>query len=249
MAPPAVLRPGRVVLFPRQPFDGLLEIAKLGVDQRRSEACPLQLGADVALAVGVGVLALGAGVEPNVREHALAQAPSPADDRRGDAGGDPVEVAAQQRLERHVADCLDVQRVEEQLAELPVAGPRLALAEPFERADVDEHRLAAGELDVVRAGVLGDQGLGEGLAGQPQLQPGGVAQHLERPLVGIREDARAVRDGAQRPTRPVARPGRRLARWRRCRPDRWRRRRTSRRPAPRSRRGRPPSGPATPRRR
>ena len=105
------------------------EVAQLGVDQRRPEAGPLELGADVALAVGVGVLALGAGVQPDVGEHALAEAAATADDRGGDAGGDPVEAAAQQRLERHVAQRLDVQRVEEQLAELAVAGPRLAAAQ------------------------------------------------------------------------------------------------------------------------
>ena len=101
----------------------------MGVDQRRPEAGPLQFGAHVALAIRVGVLALGAGVQPDVGEDPLAEVAALADDRGRDAGRDPVEAAAEQRLERHVAQRLDVQRVEEQLAELAVARPRLAVAQ------------------------------------------------------------------------------------------------------------------------
>ena len=175
VAPISVARPGRGLLLPRQPVDGRSEIAQLGVDQRGPEAGSLELGADVALAVGVGVPPFGAGVQPNVGEHALAEAPRFADDRRRDAGGDAVDVAAEQRLEGHVTYRLDVERIEEELAELPIARPRLTSAHLLERADVDEHRLAADELHVVGAGVLGDQRLGERLAGQRQLQPGCVA--------------------------------------------------------------------------
>ena len=101
-------------------------------------------------------------------------------------------------MEGNVADCLDVERVEEQLAELAIPGPGLARLETLERTDVDEHRLAAHELHVVGAGVLGDQLLGKGLTGERQLQPGRVAQHLERPLVGVRQhvDPGVTEDGS-----------------------------------------------------
>ena len=164
----------------------------MGVDEAGPEPGLLELRLDVALAVGVGVPALGPGVQLDVGEHALLQAAAAPQQVGGGGRGDPVDAAAQQRLERDVADGLDQERVEEQLAELAVARPRLAGPEPFERPDVDEHRLGAGELDVVRRGVLGDQPLGEGAAGERQLQPGGVAEHLERPLVWIGEDVDAL---------------------------------------------------------
>ena len=69
----AVLRPRRLLLLPGELLDGPLQVAELCVDQRRAEPGALQLGTNVSLAVGVGVLALGAGVQADVREDTLVQ--------------------------------------------------------------------------------------------------------------------------------------------------------------------------------
>ena len=90
MRPVAVVRPRRVLLAPLQPVDRLLEVLQLGVDQPGTEPGPLQLGLDVALAVGVGVPALGPGVQLDVGEHALREAaPRRAAGRRRSVGEMP----------------------------------------------------------------------------------------------------------------------------------------------------------------
>ncbi len=151
VGPVAVVRPRRRPACPTSaPSIGLLEVAQLGVDQAGAEPGPLELGLDVALAVGVGVPALGPGVQLDVGEHALLKPARAAQQLGRGRRRDAVDAPPQQRLEGTSREGLDEQRVEEQLAELAVAGPRLAGAEPLERADVDEDRLGADELDVVR---------------------------------------------------------------------------------------------------
>ena len=141
------------------------------VDQAGAEAGALQLGPDIALAVGVGVFPLGASVQLDVVKTPFWAAPCPRAARRPvRAGCRRGDLAA--RLERKVQHLLDEERVQEQLAELAVARPRLAAPQPLERADVDEHRLRSDELDVVGRGVLGDHAFGERLR-VSGLQPSG----------------------------------------------------------------------------
>ena len=183
-----VVGPRRLLALPGEPGDHPLEPAQLGVDEARPEAGLLELGADVAIPVGVGVAPLGPGEQADVEEDVPVQAGRPVEHRRGDLGLDAVDRPAQERLERDVAQRRHQQRVQEQLAELAVPRPRLARAEPFERADVDEDGAGADELDVVGRGVLRQHLLGERLPGQSQLEQGGVAEHGERPLVRVGHD-------------------------------------------------------------
>ncbi len=90
-------------------------------------------------AAGVGVARLEPGVEDDVREHAALQ-PVAREHAPGLARRDPVERAAQPGVVRRAAVGLQHQRIQEEHAELAVAGPRLARPKRLERADVDEHR-------------------------------------------------------------------------------------------------------------
>ena len=85
-----------------------------------------------------------------------------------------------------------MQRVEDEHAELPVAGPGLALAEPLEGADVDEHRLGAAPLDVVGRRVLEHEPLVERAEEEVELEQRRVLEHPERPLVRVRDDRDAL---------------------------------------------------------
>ena len=120
-----------------------------------------------------------------MREHAAMEAVAAGEHPRRLRRRNALEAAAKQRLERDVAVRLDHERVERLHAELAVAGPRLALAQALERADVDEHGRGALELNGVGGRVLEDQTLVEPREQQVELEQGGVAQHPERPLVGI----------------------------------------------------------------
>src|SRR6185437_16095406 len=104
----------------------------------------------------VGVLGLEPVVQDDVRQHPASKAWQQC---LGLARLDPLEASAQERLRRDAAVSLQHQWIEEERAELAVAGPRLALAQPLERADVDEHRLGAAPLDVVRRAVLEHEAL------------------------------------------------------------------------------------------
>ena len=89
-----------------------------------------------------------------MREHAAAQVVARAQQIQAHLGVHAVDVAAHPRLKRHVAVRLHEKRVEEHLAELPVAHPRLALGALVERRHVDEHRRRAFPLEVVGGRVL-----------------------------------------------------------------------------------------------
>src|SRR5439155_11650839 len=103
------------------------------------------------------VLALEPSVQRDVRQHSAPEEiaereQAPRLDRR-DAG----KAAPEPRAEVDALVRLEQQRVQVEHAELPVARPWLAGAQPLERADVDEHRLRAAPLDVVRRRILEDQ--------------------------------------------------------------------------------------------
>ncbi len=157
-------------------------------------------------------------------------------------GRDPVDRAAQPGVERHALRRLEQQRIQVEHAELAVADPRLALADPLERADVHERRARALELDVVGRRVLQHHVVLERRQQQVELQQRGVLQHREGPLVRVRDERdalvaqdrgglvheQALQGGRARRRAPCARRARRRA-------GRWPR-------APRSRSGRRPRG-------
>jgi hypothetical protein len=129
------------------------------------------------------------GLEPVVQDDVGEDtAPEARQQRSRLARLDPLEAPAQPGLRRDPAVGLQHERIEEERAELAVARPRLALAQPLERADVDEDRLAATPLNVVGRPVLEHEPLGQRLVEQVQLEQGRVAQHLERPLVRVRDE-------------------------------------------------------------
>ncbi len=101
---------------------------------------------------------------------------------------DSVDRAAQHALERNPSVGLEQQGIQIERAELPVSRPRLALAQPLERADVDEHGTRAAPLDVVRRGVLQDQPVVERRQHQVELQQRRLPEHREAPLVRIRDE-------------------------------------------------------------
>src|SRR5207248_3159833 len=127
-------------------------------------------------------------VQEDVRERTAAEAVPGREEVPALLWRDPVDSAAQPWLEGHVLPGLEEERVEAEHAELPVARPRLALAQPLERADVDEDRPGAAELDVVGRRVLEDQAGADRATHELELEEGSVAQHPERPLVRVGDD-------------------------------------------------------------
>ena len=179
--------PGRP---PRQAFHRAPQPRDVVPDQRGAEARIPQFAPDVA--VGPLVARLRLRLQDDVREDA---GPQPVAQRQAAAallGRDPFQAAAQPRMERHVAIGLEEQRIEEGLAELPVPGPRIAGRIGGERSDVDERGTRADPLHVERRGVLQGHLLVEGGEGQVELQQRSVAQHAERPFVGVGDDRHAL---------------------------------------------------------
>ena len=185
----AVGGPDALRRVPLLPLDQLAHLAHVGDEQLLLED-PLDLLLDLTGAVGVARLELR--VQEDVREDALAEAVAErhqvAHLRRRDA----VDRAAQPRLERNALRRLQEQRIQVEHAELAIADPRLALAQALERADVDEHRPGALELDVVGRRVLEDEIVVERVQQQVELQERGVLQHREGPLVRIRDERDAL---------------------------------------------------------
>jgi hypothetical protein len=127
-------------------------------------------------------------VEGDVLEHARAQ-PVGAGEQPGQLLRlDALDLAAEPGLEADVLVGLQQQRVQHRLAELPVAGPRLAGAHPLERADVDEDRAGADEGEVVGVPVLHGQVGAEGGQQQVQVDQGRVLEHREGPLVRVGDE-------------------------------------------------------------
>ena len=147
---------------------------------------------EVLLHLAIGVAGLELRVQDDVREDAAPEAVAEAEEPAHLVRLDSLERAAEPRLEGHALVGLEHQRVEHERAELPVAGPRLALAQALEGADVDEDRLSTPPLHVVRGGVLEDQVLVERAEQELELEQRGVLEHPERPLVRIRDDGDAV---------------------------------------------------------
>ena len=137
----------------------------------------------------------------DVREGAAPEAVARREEAPALVRRDPVEAPAQPGLERHVLPGLQQERVEEEHAELSVARPRLAPAQLLERADVDEDRLGAPELHVVRGGVLEDHSRLDRAAHERELEQRRVAEHRERPLVGVGDERdHVVLEHARDPT-------------------------------------------------
>ena len=131
-------------------------------------------------------------MEEDVGEQAAPEAVPEREQRRHLGRPDPVDRPAHPGMERHVLRRLEQQRIQVEHAELAVAHPGLALAQPLVRADVHEHRARAAELDVVGRGVLQDHALLERREEQVQLDERGVLEHRERPLVGVRHERDAL---------------------------------------------------------
>jgi hypothetical protein len=87
---------------------------------------------------------------------------------------------------------LQQQRIEEQHAELAISGPGLALAQLLERADVYEQRLRATKLDVVGRRVFEAEPGVECCQLDVELQQRRVAEHSERPLIGVGDERDAL---------------------------------------------------------
>jgi hypothetical protein len=127
-------------------------------------------------------------VQVHVRQHAAAQPVAHRHDRPGLRRRDAVDRAAQPWLKGDPLVGLQHERIQEQHAELPVRDPRLAFAQALERADVDEDRRCALPLDVVGRAVLEHQRRGQAALEHVELQQRRVAQHPERPLVGVGDE-------------------------------------------------------------
>ncbi len=177
----AISGPSRPAGCPFEPLDELPQLAGVGPDQLGVESRLLQVALDLAVRVTV----LEPRVQDDVREDAAAEAVAEAEERPHLGRLDPLERAAEPRLEGHALVGLEQKWVEDERAELAVARPRLAFTQPLEGADIDEDRLRASPLHVVRGGILEHEPLVEGFEEQVELEERGVLEHPERPLVRI----------------------------------------------------------------
>ena len=183
MAALQVVGPCRLLRFPLQAGDKRAKALGVGLDDAFVESGLAQILAHVARRRVVGLLRLR--LQIDVCEDAAAHVIARAQQIQADLGVHAVDVAAHPRLERHVAVGLHEERVEEHLAELPVADPRLALGALVERRHVDENRRRAFPLQVVGRGVLQPDPFIEPRKHEVELQQRCVPEHLERPFVGV----------------------------------------------------------------
>ena len=107
-------------------------------------------------------------------------------------GLEAVEVAPQEFLEGDVEVRLEEQRIEEGLAELPVAHPWPSRPETLERPDVDEHGRGAAPLHVEGVAVLHGEAVVERGEEDLEVEHRRIAEHLEGPLIGIRDERDAL---------------------------------------------------------
>ena len=107
---------------------------------------------------------------------------------RGEVERDAVELVPEHPAHSHIPAGHQRQRRQEVLAELLVRDPRRIRGQPLERQVVDEHRLDAPELDVVRGGVLERPALREAAAWTSEGQERRVLELPERPLIGIADE-------------------------------------------------------------
>ena len=185
----AVGGPHALRRVPLEPLHELAHLAHVRHEQLLLEDA-LHLVLHLLRPVRVAVLELR--VEDHVGEDALAEAVAEVHQRAHLARPDAVDRAAQPGVEGHALRRLEQQRVEVEHAELPVAHPRLALANALEGAHVHEGGERALELHVVGRGVLQDHVVLEGGQQQVELQERRVLQHRERPLVRIRDERDAL---------------------------------------------------------
>ena len=104
-----------------------------------------------------GIAALQRVLRHHMQEHARPDEVSRGDQPTQGRGRDAVDLAAQPGAKVDALIGLQEQGVEEQLAELPVADPRLAVGRRLERWNIDEDRLGPPPLDIVGGGVLEDE--------------------------------------------------------------------------------------------
>ncbi len=131
--------------------------------------------------------ALRDAVQVDVAEHALLEPLHAGEDAPHLGGLEAVEMTEQVALERDAEVRFEHQGVQERLAELPVADPRTTLG-AFERADVDEDRRDALELHVEGVAVLHRDVFLERGEEDLEMHDRRVAEHLERPLVRVRDE-------------------------------------------------------------
>ena len=198
MAALQVVGPRRLLRLPLQARDERAQPLGVRLDDALVESRLAQILAHVPRRRVVGFLRLR--LKVHVREHAAAHVIARAQQIQADLGVHAVDVAAHPRLKRHVAVCLQEERVEEHLTELPVAHPWLALGALVERRDVDEHRRRAFPLEVVGRGVLQPDALIQRGEHEVELQERRVPEHLERPFVRVRHERQLLVFEHARPT-------------------------------------------------
>ena len=106
-------------------------------------------------------------------------------DEKGRTEAKSLQGSAKPIVKRNARTGVQDQRVEELLAELPVADPRLILLVGAERAVVDENRPRPLKLNVVSAGIDQLEVPLQGAKLDLQVQKRRFLQRRERPLVGV----------------------------------------------------------------
>ena len=136
----------------------------------------------------VGVLSLRPGMQVHVAAEAERQARPGGQQGGGEVERDPVEVAAQEAAQPHVAQGHQRERRQEVLAELAIRDPRRASGGTTERQRVDEDRAPGAELDVVGARVPEREAGRDGPSLDVEGQERRRLELPEGPLVGIRDE-------------------------------------------------------------
>ena len=181
-----VVCPGGLRAAGRHPPDDFLQAGDVPGDQPLVEAGFGQRAPDVPRTARIAPLQRV--LRDDVHEDAGPRQIARREQRPQRMRGNPIDIAAQPRSEIDALVGLHHQGIEEQLAELPVADPRLPPAQQLEGRDVDEDRLRAAPLDVVGGGVLQDHAGAERRLEEIEVQQRGVLQHAEGPFVGIGDE-------------------------------------------------------------
>ena len=172
-----IFRPRRLLRLPLEAGHERPKALGVGLDDALVETRLAQILSHVARRRVVRLLRLR--LQVDVRKDAGTRVIARAEKIQAHLGIHAVDVAAHPRLEGHIAVGLNEKRVEEHLAELPIADPGLAFGALVERGDVDEYRRSAFPLKVVRRGVLQTDAFVEPGQHQVELQQRRVSEHLE----------------------------------------------------------------------
>ncbi len=139
--------------FPLQRRHQLSQFVHVGLDHGRGES-----GASEVLSHwGSRHPPFQAGLQRDVHEGGRLHSSAERKQRLHLCGSRSIGVAAEPGLKRGAGPCAQEQRKQELPGELPIANPGFASFVLLERADVDEHRAPADELDVVRGRVFDRQ--------------------------------------------------------------------------------------------